>query len=43
MKSAVILIDKPAGKSSAQVVSAARKRLGIKKIGHAGIVIDFDQ
>lgn len=36
MKSAVLLIDKPEGMSSAQVVGAARKRLGIKKIGHAG-------
>ena len=36
MKSGLILVDKPEGISSAQVVAAARKRLGIKKIGHAG-------
>lgn len=36
MKSGLILVDKPEGISSAQVVSTARKRLGIKKIGHAG-------
>jgi tRNA pseudouridine55 synthase len=29
-------VDKPAGITSAKVVSLARKRLGIKRIGHAG-------
>lgn len=33
---AIILIDKPIGWSSFKVVKAIRKRLNIKKVGHAG-------
>ena len=36
MKNGVLLIDKPAGMSSHHVVSKLRKKLGTKKIGHAG-------
>jgi tRNA pseudouridine55 synthase len=34
--SGILLVDKPTGPSSHGVVSAARKALGIRKIGHAG-------
>jgi len=36
MMHGVIVIDKPAGKTSHDVVSAVRKILGIKKAGHTG-------
>lgn len=36
MYSGVLLVDKPAGPTSHAIVSAARKALGLKKIGHAG-------
>jgi len=32
----VLVVDKPAGKTSAQVVAMVRKRLGIRRIGHTG-------
>lgn len=32
----ILVVNKPAGKTSHQVVSAARKWTGIRKIGHAG-------
>ncbi|WP_069710783.1 tRNA pseudouridine(55) synthase TruB [Curtobacterium sp. ER1/6] len=32
----ILLVDKPQGISSHRVVSIARRRLGLKKIGHAG-------
>ncbi len=32
----VIVVDKPAGMTSHDVVAVARKRLGTKKVGHAG-------
>ena len=32
----ILLIDKPAGITSFDVIRQLRKRLGIKKIGHAG-------
>jgi tRNA pseudouridine55 synthase len=34
--SGILLVDKPAGITSSKVVSIARKRLGLKRIGHAG-------
>lgn len=32
----VVIVDKPAGMSSHAVVSAVRRQLGIRKVGHAG-------
>jgi len=32
----VLVVDKPAGKTSAQVVAMVRKRLGMKRVGHTG-------
>ena len=32
----ILLIDKPAGKTSMDVIRVLRRKLGIKKIGHAG-------
>lgn len=34
--SGILVVDKPSGPSSHAVVSAARKALGLRKIGHAG-------
>lgn len=34
--SELLLIDKPAGKTSMDVIRVLRRKLGIKKIGHAG-------
>src|SRR5207248_553811 len=31
-----VLVDKPAGPTSHDVVAIARRRLGVKRIGHAG-------
>lgn len=36
MVSGILLIDKPAGPTSHSVVAAARKRLGTRRVGHAG-------
>jgi tRNA pseudouridine55 synthase len=37
----VLLINKPAGRTSFSLVAALRRRLGIKKIGHAGTLDPF--
>lgn len=37
----ILLIDKPRGKTSFSFVSALRRRLGVKKIGHAGTLDPF--
>lgn len=37
----LILIDKPKGRTSFSLVSALRRRLGVKKIGHAGTLDPF--
>lgn len=37
----ILLVDKPVGKTSFSLVSALRKRLGVKKIGHAGTLDPF--
>ncbi len=37
----ILLVDKPANMSSFAVVSAARRRLGVKKIGHGGTLDPF--
>ena len=36
MRPGVLVIDKPAGLSSAQVVSRVKKSINLSKIGHAG-------
>ena len=36
MKDGILLIDKPAGLTSAQAIAAVRRRLKLEKIGHAG-------
>ncbi|MBX7137882.1 MAG: tRNA pseudouridine(55) synthase TruB [Oligoflexia bacterium] len=36
MTAGLLLLDKPAGISSAAAIAVAKRRLGIKKIGHAG-------
>ena len=36
MTSGILFVDKPIGPTSHRVVGAARKALGIKKVGHAG-------
>lgn len=36
MISGILFVDKPIGPTSHRIVSAARKALGIKKVGHAG-------
>ncbi len=36
MKDGIIIVNKPAGKTSHQIVSQARKTLNIKKVGHGG-------
>lgn len=40
-KEGIILIDKPAGKTSFYLVHVLRKILGVKKIGHAGTLDPF--
>jgi len=37
----ILLVDKPIGKTSFWLVAVLRKRLGIKKIGHAGTLDPF--
>lgn len=39
--SGILVVDKPAGVTSHDVVSRARKSLGLKKIGHAGTLDPF--
>lgn len=41
MTSGILLIDKPAGVTSFEVVRRARKALGIRKIGHLGTLDPF--
>jgi tRNA pseudouridine55 synthase len=41
MKNGVLLIDKPEGMASFAVISEVRKKLGIKKAGHAGTLDRF--
>ena len=41
MKEGIVLINKSAGMTSHDVVAMARRRLGIKKIGHAGTLDPF--
>ncbi len=41
LKNGIIAIDKPAGISSARVVSRVKKALGVKKIGHTGTLDPF--
>lgn len=40
-KEGILLIDKPAGKTSFYLVNVLRKILGVKKIGHAGTLDPF--
>src|SRR5574338_656659 len=37
----ILLVDKPAGLSSFAIVAKARRRLGVKKIGHGGTLDPF--
>lgn len=41
IESAVFVIDKPAGPTSFKMVSAVRRALGVKKVGHAGTLDPF--
>jgi tRNA pseudouridine55 synthase len=41
MQGSVLIIDKPAGLSSAQVVGRVKKLLHVKKVGHAGTLDPF--
>ncbi len=41
MKHGILVIDKPAGISSAKVVARVKKILGVKKAGHAGTLDPF--
>jgi len=38
MKNGIILIDKPAGITTFDVIRVLRKKLGIRKMGHAGVL-----
>ena len=38
---AVILIDKPVGKTSFETVSSVKRMLNVKKIGHSGTLDKF--
>jgi tRNA pseudouridine55 synthase len=37
----VILVDKPAGRTSHDVVAAVRRRVGVRRVGHAGTLDPF--
>lgn len=37
----ILLVNKPAGKTSFSLVAALRRRIGVKKIGHAGTLDPF--
>jgi len=37
----ILLVDKPRGKTAFSLVAALRKRIGVKKIGHAGTLDPF--
>lgn len=41
MTEGILLVDKPASMSSFSMVAAARRRLGVKKIGHGGTLDPF--
>ncbi len=41
MNEGILLVDKPANMTSFAVVAAARRRLGVKKIGHGGTLDPF--
>ncbi len=41
IRSGILLIDKPEGPSSAQVVSRVKRLLGAKKVGHLGTLDPF--
>ena len=41
MLSGILLVDKPAGMSSNKVITIAKQKLGIKKIGHCGTLDPF--
>src|SRR3990170_2295628 len=41
MQSGILLIDKPEGPSSAQVVQKVKRILGAKKVGHLGTLDPF--
>ncbi len=40
-RSGILLVDKPAGKTSAQVLNEIKKKLAIEKIGHGGTLDPF--
>ena len=37
----ILLVNKPSGKTSFSLVAATRRRLGVKKVGHAGTLDPF--
>ncbi len=41
MKEGILLVNKPVGKTSFSLVAATRRRLGVKKVGHAGTLDPF--
>lgn len=41
MINGIVLINKPAGVSSARVVARVKKRMGVKKVGHTGTLDPF--
>ncbi|MBS0628897.1 MAG: tRNA pseudouridine(55) synthase TruB [Verrucomicrobia bacterium] len=41
MKSGILLVNKPVGKTSFSLIGALRKKSGVKKIGHAGTLDPF--
>jgi tRNA pseudouridine55 synthase len=41
MDDGMLLIDKPAGRTSHDVVAAVRRRLGVRRVGHAGTLDPF--
>lgn len=41
LKEGILLVDKPKGKTSFSLVSALRRKTGIRKIGHAGTLDPF--
>jgi tRNA pseudouridine55 synthase len=41
LKEGILLVNKPVGKTSFSLVAATRRRLGVKKVGHAGTLDPF--
>jgi tRNA pseudouridine55 synthase len=41
LREGILLVDKPIGKTSFSLISALRKKTGIRKIGHAGTLDPF--